>query len=177
MSFFNRLRLSAGVNAGIIILVGLMFLVNPVGSSRLIITMAGVALLLSGIGDIIHFATGNDYYDFVKGSLVMGIIKALLGYYAMSHTYALLSLFSTVVAIFVLVCGINSMENALRLRQGDVLGWQVNAVVAVLVIIYAVTLLLRPFGAAHAAMSLIGWVLLAVGVCDFFAVNRMSNLF
>lgn len=175
MSFFQNLRLSAAANPVLLMLAGLMFLINPVGSSTLILSIAGVAVFLSGASDLLRYFTSGGYSGFVHGSLLTGLVKAVLGLFLFTRPGALLSLFSYVVAVFVLVSGISSLENAMELRRFGARGWLVNAIVAVLVLLYGVSILLRPFGAASAALSLVGLVMLAEGVMDLLAVNRMGR--
>lgn len=177
MSFFEKIRINAAMNSILLIIVGLMFWINPVGSSSMIISIVGIAVVVSGISDLIRYFSARDYVGFGNSALVTGIIKLVLGCYTYTHTGTLISLFSYIISIFILVSGINSMENAMQLRRSNVRGWLVSAILAGLVIFYGIYMLFRPFGAASAAMSIVGIVLLVQGVTDLIAINRMKHIF
>lgn len=176
MNLFEKIRLSSGLNSILLLVAGIMLIRNPVGATKMIISVTGVIILLSGLTDVIRYFSARGY-SFMGGSMILGVVKAIMGIYMCSHTYSLIHFFSYVLGFFVLVCGINSLENALRLKYEDVPGWLFSIVMAALVVFASVMMMFRPFSAVSAAVKLAGVVLVVTGAADLYALYRMKQIF
>ncbi|MCC8104086.1 MAG: DUF308 domain-containing protein [Clostridiales bacterium] len=56
MELFKKIRVNMTVNAVLTIVIGILFVLNPGGTGSTIALIAGIAILLSGISDIIRYS-------------------------------------------------------------------------------------------------------------------------
>lgn len=175
MNLFEKIRLSSSLNSILLLVAGILLVRNPVGTTQMLLSVAGMVIIISGIFDITRYFSARGY-AFLGGSLLFGVMKVIMGLYLCSHTLMLVRFVSIVIGLFVLVCGINSLENALRLKYQDVPGWLFSVVMASVVVFVSVMMIFRPFSAVSATVKLAGWVLVVEGVADLIALWRMREI-
>lgn len=176
MKFFNKLRTNLIANAVLTILIGIFFIINPGGTGRLIAIAAGILILISGIVDIVRFLTAGTRDASSGGSLIIGIVKLVLGIIILTHTGAMLTLLIYLFAIYVLIGGIISLQGAIRLRQEQIAGWGAHMVLAVIIVAAAVFMLLFPFAVVNTAIMVSGIILVADGVIELATGARINRM-
>ncbi len=175
MEFLKQIRWNMGVNALLTIFIGILFIVNPGGTTALIATVAGIVILVMGIADVIRYFTSGGY-GFLYGSLSAGIIKGVLGLFILTHTAMVITLLSYLISIFIIISGVNSLEGAMQLRRGGVRGWGVNLALALAFIVIGILILIFPIDAASSMMVLVGVILVADGLSGLFTARRMRKI-
>ncbi len=175
MEFLKQIRWNMGVNTLLTILIGILFIVNPGGTTALIATVAGIVILVMGITDVTRYFTSGSY-GFLYGSLSAGIIKCVLGLFVLTHTATVITLLSYLISIFIIISGVNSLEGVVQLRRGGVRGWGVNLALALAFIAIGVLILIFPIDAASSMMVLVGVILVADGLSGMFIARRMRKI-
>ncbi|MCC8082187.1 MAG: DUF308 domain-containing protein [Lachnospiraceae bacterium] len=176
MEFFNKIKTNMILNAVLTILIGIFFIINPGGTGRLIGVAAGIVILISGIVDITRFLAAGTRDLYSNGSLIIGVVKLVIGIVILTHTGAFLSLPIYLFGIYVLIGGINSMSSAIRIRQAGIPGWAGHAVLAAAIIAAAVFMMLFPFAVVNTAIMVSGVILIAdgvIGLASGIRTNRM----
>lgn len=176
MEIFKRLRYRAILNAVLTIVIGLMFIINPYGVTSSIAVVAGIIILCNGIFDIAGYISTSGYGYLMRGGLLSGILKCILGIFIFTHTDAMVALFSYIFSFFIILNGINCLESAMQLKRAGIGGWGVNAALSILVIAAGTGVLFFPIGAASTAAVGIGVILVADGVNELFTVYRMKKI-
>lgn len=176
MEFMKKIRVNMTVNALLTIIIGILFIINPGGTGTVIAKVAGAAILIAGIADIIRYATAGGY-EFLSGSsLFGGIVKCVLGVFALTHTVAVLELLSYILSIFIIISGISCMESSMQLKRAQVAGWAVNAVLSAVILAAGVFMLFCPFEAVATAILIAGIILVADGLTELFTAYRMRKI-
>lgn len=176
MEFIKKLRISANLNAVLTILIGVLFCIDPYGSSSTIAVIAGAVILCNGLFDIGRYIKAGAYAYFLRSSLFTGILKCILGIFIFTHTGTMVTMFSYIFSIFIIANGITSLENAIQLARAEVSGWIVNLILAVLVIAAGAVMLFHPVGTAYTMAIYIGIILIADGVIELFTLYRMRKI-
>ncbi|MCD7842512.1 MAG: DUF308 domain-containing protein [Lachnospiraceae bacterium] len=176
MELFKKIRVNLTVNAVLTILIGVLFVLNPTGTGGTIALIAGIAILISGITDIIRYVSDREYGFLMSGSLFGGVLKCILGLFAVTHTGTIITLLSYILSVFVIIGGVNCLENATQLKRAEVSGWAVNMALSVAILIAGIFMLFFPFDAASTAITIVGIILIADGLNELFTAHRMRKI-
>lgn len=176
MEIIKKIRLNRMINAVITIIIGILFCVNPYGASNTIAVVSGIMILCSGVFDIVRYIMTGRYTYFLRGSLFTGVLKCILGLFILTHTSAMVALFTYIFSIFIIVNGVTCIEYAGQLARAGVTGWIVNMFLAVLITGAGIIMLFHPIGTAVTAAVFLGAVLIADGATEIFTIYRMKKI-
>ncbi|MCD8046807.1 MAG: DUF308 domain-containing protein [Clostridiales bacterium] len=156
------------------ILLGILFIVNPGGTGKVIAVIAGIVVLIAGITDIVRRLTGDGTASSMDGA-VGGIVKIIIGIFILTHVTTIIALLSYILGIVVLIGALRSLEHTLRLRrEGQPEGiWHI--ILAVLVALLGIFMLFAPHGTVNAAIFVVGILLVVYGVATFYLAYRESH--
>ncbi|MCD7736080.1 MAG: DUF308 domain-containing protein [Lachnospiraceae bacterium] len=176
MEFFKKMRMNMTVNAILTIFIGVLFVLNPGGTTGTIALIAGIAILVSGIVDIVRYVSDRGYEVFAGGSLFGGVIKCVLGVFMVTHTGTVITLLLYILSIFVIISGVNCLQSSTQLKRAGVSGWAFNMTLAVVILAAGIFMLFFPFDAASTAVMIVGVILIADGVTELFTSWRMKKI-
>ncbi|MCD8337548.1 MAG: DUF308 domain-containing protein [Lachnospiraceae bacterium] len=176
MELFKKIRVNLTLNAILTILVGILFVLNPGGTGSTIALIAGIAILLSGIGDIIRYISDREYGFLMSGSLFGGVIKCVLGLFAVTHTGTIITLLTYILSVFVIIGGVNCLESSTQLKRAGVSAWGVNMALSAVILAAGIFMLFFPFDAASTAIVIVGVILIADGLNELFTSWRLKKI-
>ncbi|MCD8395830.1 MAG: DUF308 domain-containing protein [Lachnospiraceae bacterium] len=176
MELFKKIRVNMTVNAVLTILIGILFVLNPGGTGSTIALIAGIAILVSGIGDIIRYISDREYGFLMSGSLFGGVIKCVLGLFAVTHTGTIITLLTYILSVFVIIGGVNCLESSLQLKKAHVSAWGLNMALSAVILAAGIFMLFFPFDAASTAIIIVGVILIADGLNELFTSWRMKKI-
>lgn len=133
------------------LLLGILFIVNPGGSGKVIAVIAGCVVLIAGIANFIRRLASDEAEQMANGSL-QGIIIVILGIFMLTHVSTIIALLSYIFGIILLVAGTRSLENTLRLRREGLEDRNWNILLAALVMLVGVFMLFVPHGTVNVAI-------------------------
>ncbi len=174
-SMSGILRVDLILNAIITIILGILFIVNPLGASESSAIIISVFLIFAGVADIVQFI-----YEHVKNypssaSMIGGLVKIALALFAVSHMGIVLTLFSLIISIFVIVCGVSCVEASLDMRRcGN--PWVLCLILAIIVIIGGILMLFEPFEALGMTFMFIGIALIFSGIAMIVMSSSLSKV-
>ncbi len=151
------------------IIAGVLLLINPVRFTTSIIMIAGVALLVMGLMEVVNYFRTAPGKGRPGRSLAMGLLYFLAGGFCLIRTEWFLITFpvlSVLYGVIVLVAGITKIQvmvDMLRVKNGK---WFWAAIDAVLSIICAIVILRNPFSSAVALWIFAGISLIVEGILD-----------
>jgi len=176
MELFKKIRVNMTVNAVLTILIGILFVLNPGGTGSTIALIAGIAILVSGIGDIIRYISDREYGFLMSGSLFGGVIKCVLGLFAVTHTGTIITLLTYILSVFVIIGGVNCLESSIQLKKAHVSAWGLNMALSAVILAAGIFMLFFPFDAASTAIIIVGVILIADGLNELFTSWRMKKI-
>ena len=161
-NIFREQRRSSIVMAVLTLVLGLLLVLAPNRSIRLLCTVLGAAMLVAGLIYLFTWlAKRRD--GFPAWFLIPGLILAALG------------LFS--VAAVLIFHGVIDLQGAVSLARLGIPNWWVDLVLAVLTVVLGGVVLLNPFGTMEAMTMLIGASLVYDGASDLYLIYRVSKAF
>ncbi|MCD8346360.1 MAG: DUF308 domain-containing protein [Lachnospiraceae bacterium] len=176
MELFKKIRVNMTVNAILTMLVGILFILNPAGTGETIALIAGIAILISGIVDIIRYVSDREYGFLISGSLFGGVIKCVLGLFAVTHTGTIITLLTYILSVFVIIGGVNCLESSRQLKRAGVSAWGINMVLSAVILAAGIFMLFFPFDAASTAIIVVGVILIADGLNELFTSWRLKKI-
>ena len=149
------------------ILCGVILVLKPDTASALLAAVAGWALIAVGVAALIAGFAG----DFGAGSVVTGAVLLLAGAWLHRNPLMIASVLGFVVGFLVLRQGIRAMKNVQYSKRNGGL-WIPGAVLAVVEALIGVRLMLSPLSISRLVLSIVGVVLIVIGVCNLVAHYR-----
>ena len=139
--------------------------------------IAGIILLCSGLSDIVRYFTDYRVMSLLaRSSLALGILKCVLGIFTFSHTEAVMTLFSYIFSLFIIVNGVSKIENAMMLSRAKVSGWAVNLILAILMVMAGFYMLFAPDVAVATVSFWVGIILIADGIMTIATMHRIKSV-
>ena len=164
------------VAAVLALLLGLLLVLAPNRSIRLLCTVLGAALLVTGLIYLFTWlAKRRD--GFPAWFLIPGLILAALGLWLLTSPGSVIVLIQFSVAAVLIFHGVIDLQGAVSLARLGIPNWWVDLVLAVLTVVLGGVVLLNPFGTMEAMTMLIGASLVYDGASDLYLIYRVSKAF
>ena len=175
-NIFREQRRSSIVMAVLTLLLGLLLVLAPNRSIRLLCTVLGAALLVTGLIYLFTWlAKRRD--GFPAWFLIPGLILAALGLWLLTSPGSVIVLIQFSVAAGLIFHGVIDLQGAVSLAQLGIPNWWVDLVLAALTVVLGGVVLLYPFGTMEAMTMLIGASLVYDGASDLYLIYRVSKAF
>lgn len=176
MKIVKKLKSAVGISAVITLVLGIVFLFRPIGALSTIARIVGTIVIISGLLDVLHSITEKRNRELNIGSVVVGVVKCVFGVFIIVDAAQILSLFSIIFSILIIIFGVNGITHALQLKYGNIPGWQGNLVVFAVVLAAGIVLLFDPFGTISITARVMGAVLIVNAVNELVTLHRLRNM-
>lgn len=176
MKLLKKLKSTVCISAVITLLLGIVFLFRPIGALSTIARIVGTIVIISGLLDVIHSLTEKQNRELNIGTVVVGVVKCVFGVFIIMDAAQILSLFSTIFSILIIIFGVNGITHALQLKYGDIPGWQGNLIVFAIVLAAGILLLFDPFGTISITARVMGVVLIVNAVNELVTLYRLRKM-
>ena len=165
------------VVAGLLVLVGAMFLIAPKTSTRIICYALGAGAAIWGIIRIVSYFAAEkggelvSSYGFVQGTALLAV-----GVIIIIKPSFLTDILTIVFGIIMLVDGILKIQYAMDLGRAKRGNWIWVLAVGILVVIVSIIILINPFkdNLAWVLMRILGISLIADGLLDIAVINYVG---
>ncbi len=176
MKILKKLKSTVCISAVITLVLGIVFLLRPIGALSTIARIVGTIVIISGLLDMFHSVTEKQNREFNIGSMVVGVVKCVFGVFIIVDAAQILSLFSIIFSILIIIFGVNGVTHALQLKYGNIPGWQGNLVVFLVVLAAGIVLLFDPFGTISITARVMGAVLIVNAVNEMVTLYRLRKM-
>jgi len=176
MKLLEKLKSTVCISAVITLVLGIVFLFRPIGALSTIARIVGTIVIISGLLDVIHSLTEKQNRELNIGTVVVGVVKCVFGVFIIMDAAQILSLFSTIFSILIIIFGVNGITHALQLKYGNIPGWQGNLVVFAIVLAAGIVLLFDPFGTISITARVMGVVLIVNAVNELVTLYRLRKM-
>lgn len=177
-NIFREQRRSSIVMAVLTLLLGLLLVLAPNRSIRLLCGLLGAALLLVGLSYVRSWAdVGRRQAGVPRWFLLPGLLLAALGLWLLTSPGSVIVLIQFSVAAVLIFHGVIDLQGAVSLARLGIPNWWVDLVLAVLTVVLGGVVLLNPFGTMEAMTMLIGASLVYDGASDLYLIYRVSKAF
>lgn len=171
---FRQIKLGFIVSSLVELLLGLVLLLAPNTSSRVLCTLVGMGVLVYGLFNVFSFVLerNNGSYTF---ELLIGIVASAFGLFSLINPGFLMSFLFLVLGLVVLVGSICSIRRALNLKSFGFHQWWMPMASACITFVIALTIIFYPALYGAMLMMVIGAMLVVEAVNDLFSIYRLSK--
>ena len=161
----------------LMILLGIMFCINPIGSSKLAIDLMSVFFLMIGVIDIYsHFKYRALDTIFNRNGALIGILEVIIAIFAFTQKAMTAIVFSYMFSLFILFTGIEMCEYSLTMKKMGISDWLMFMIFSIIFIIDALMMIFSPVGLAFETLTM--WIsisLIFAGTSLFVGAMRFKK--
>jgi len=165
--------LRQNVNAIILCIIeavaGVLLLIHPVGFTTTVIIVAGVALMLDGVLNVINYFRTSPAEAAAGQILTRGLIYILAGAFCTFYSEWFLVTFPVVTVLYgvaVLVGGMGKVQLAMDMHRMGNSKWWWGLIGAAISIVCAIVIINNPFSSTVAVWMFTGISLIAEAIVD-----------
>lgn len=151
------------------VVVGILLLVNPLSFTNSVIIVAGVALIVSGLLNVIRYFRSTSE-EAAEGQLLMrGLVLLLAGGFCTWYPQWFILTFPVITILYgvaILLAGLGKVQMAMDMLRAKNTKWWWGAISAAVSIICAIVIIKNPFSSTVAIWWFAGISLIAEGIFD-----------
>ena len=172
-NMYNRMIWYSIGTALITIITGIVLLLVPELSGKVLGIIVGIIFLIEGINSIYKYfhREGAKLYNL---NLVFGVIYAVLGVVIILVPSSVVEFITVCLGIYMIVNGASKVNYALWLKRGNEDSWLITLATGILVAIVGVLVIFNPF-ASLTLTKLAGAFLIITGILDFMDTILFKN--
>lgn len=157
----------------ITIITGIVLLLVPELSGKVLGIIVGIIFLIEGINSIYKYfhREGAKLYNL---NLVFGVTYAVLGVVIILVPSSVVEFITVCLGIYMIVNGASKVNYALWLKRGNEDSWLITLATGILVAIVGVLVIFNPF-ASLTLTKLAGAFLIITGILDFMDTILFKN--
>lgn len=171
----RRMKSNVVVSSILCLVLGLVLLLWPGLTMRIVCTTVGAVLIVSGVVRMIAYFTARDGSMYSQLNLVFGIILAAVGVWIVMSPEKVLALIPIIMGIIIALHGLHNIRQAILLSRDKYNNWWVALLLGILTVGFGVLLVCRPFAAVDTMVMLIGIFLIYDGLSSIWIVTRISK--
>lgn len=152
---------------------GILLLLHPVGFTSTVIIVAGTALMLNGLLNIINYFKTKPAEAAVGQLLMRGLVYILAGAFCAFNSGWFLLTFPVITVLYgaaVLVGGMGKIQAAMDMRRMENKKWWWALISAVISIVCAIVIINNPFSSTMAIWLFTGISLIVEAIVDVVAL-------
>lgn len=111
----KRIKTNVMVSAFICMTLGIILVVWPGLSVKVVCMAIGVVLVINGISRLMNFIFGRDGSVFSQMNLIMGIIITVIGGWILFQPGTIIAMIPILVGIIIVIHGINNLQQTVSL--------------------------------------------------------------
>lgn len=172
-SLLKKIKTNAVISSVLCVILGLVLVLWPGMSMRIVCTAVGVVLILSGVMRMIAYFTARDGSLFSQANLIFGIVLAVVGVWIVMKPDKVMAVIPIIVGIVIVIHGLQNLQQAFGLLRDKYEKWWVALLLGVFTVGFGALLICRPFAAIDTVVMLIGCFLIYDGFSNVWIVSRV----
>lgn len=169
----KKIKTNVVISSLLCVILGLVLVIRPGLSMRIVCTAVGVVLIVAGATRMIDYFTDRDGSMYAQINLVFGIVLAVVGVWIVVKPDTVLAIIPIIVGIVIVIHGLHNIKQAMELWRDKYDKWWIACIMGVLTVGLGVLLICRPFAAIDTVVMLIGFFLIYDGLSNIWIVSRV----
>lgn len=169
---WKQIRKDIMITAILCVILGVMIMVWPTQTTKLLCWILAGILILMGLSRIIAYFNDRMAGQF---GLAAGIVLFVLGAWILIRPLNFAKIFPIVIGVLLLMHGVEDLKMSIEAKAGGDSIWWTLLFVAAVNMLLGLLLIWRAFAAVQIAMMLMGAALVYDGITDLFAVYRVAK--
>ena len=164
-NMYNRMIAYSIVTALATVIVGIVLLLLPEATNKVVGVASGIIFLLAGINSIYKYfhRDGAKIYSL---NLIFGVLYAILGVVIILYPFTVVEFVTVCLGLYMIINGASKINYALWLKRGTEDSWLITLATGILVIVVGILVIFNPF-ASLTLTKLVGAFLIITGILDF----------
>ena len=171
----RSVKLNASLAALAYLILGIVLLLLPNTSKRVLCTVVGVGVTAYGLFSILGFLLDRDTDGF-SVELIIGVAALAFGVFSLLNSSFLMDFLIISLGLVIAVSSVSSIKRAMNLRILGYRYWWVSLAVAIVTLVVALTFVFCPGVYGDLLMRIIGAMLIVESVGDLLTIHRLSRL-
>ena len=169
------IRLNASLATLAYLILGVVLLLLPNTSKRVLCTLVGVGVTAYGLFSILGFLLDRET-DALSVELVIGVAALAFGLFSLLNSSFLMDFLIISLGLVIAVSSVSSIKRALNLKSFGYSYWWVSLAVAVVTLVVALTFVFCPGVYGDLLMRIIGSILIVESIGDLLTIHHLSKL-
>lgn len=174
--FLKGLKANYTVSAGLCMALGLVLLIWPGTTTRLVCMLLGSVLLAYGGFQTVVCLINKEKTFFSQGMLIFGIVVAVVGLWILLRPEMIIMAVPLIIGVLIIIHGVHNVIQAVELQKEAYDKWWLALFFGILTVIFGGLLVYNPFEAAEAAIRIIGISLIYDGASDMWILSRVFKV-
>lgn len=178
--FFEKYKLSFDPLTIANIVLGIVLIINPEFSTRLICIILGFICLIGGIFSIYKYFAAKKFGYKSKFDTVQAIVGIILSFVFLFCPDFVATLFPIIIGILIIMQSISKIRLAMFQKNAGAKKWTLALTLNIIGLILGICLVFNPFSAFLSIIRMMGIVLLINGISrlftDFFFAREMDKI-
>lgn len=166
----------APVSSALIAIFGLVLLLMPSLTNKIVVYGIGIVLLVYGAGRIFRYVQRDAAAGMSDHDLSIGLICAVCGLFMLLHSSVIISILPFLFGLFLIFGAARSIQTAFDVRRFHGLHWSFHLFIGFCFGIAGIKAIRNPFGTAKMLTRFVGGCMLILGIYLFFANRKVSQL-
>lgn len=160
----------------VIIILALFLIFNPGLSINIAMITVGLLLAFYGIVQTASYFSHSKEIQFFNFQLVIGMVCLLAGLVFIFNPTFINSILPLVIGVWIVIKSITSLQLALNIKNTGYNNWQMMLLLSILTFILGIVIVLNPFQAMEAVVSICGGFLLVSELINIFETVYMMRM-
>lgn len=173
--FLKEIRQSVVIYGCLSIILGVVLVLYPQLSTKLICIVFGAILVLCAVFHLVSYLRHKDETTFINFNLIAAVITGVMGIWIIVKPEMVVLIIPVIFGIVLIIHGISDLKQAIELKKRFYDYWWAALIIAILNILLGAVLLTDPFRAAVISVRVIGLCLIYDGVSDLWIVSRVAK--
>ena len=170
MEYIKILKERFSLSSVATLLIGLLLVIYPGFTGKVICYLIAAALIAKGAGSIMARYRNKSLPPPVVFELMGGISTIFIGLFVALRSEMLISIIPFVVGMFLLVSSVTSLQKAFELKRMNYSGWNHGLIFTLIKLALALIIVMNPFGTAMTLTRFIGGGLVYDGATGLVTV-------
>lgn len=171
----KSIKLNASLAALAYLVIGVILLLLPNTSKRVLCTVVGLGVTVYGVFSLLGFLLdrGSDGFSV---ELIVGVAALAFGLFSLLNPGFLMDFLIISLGLIIAVSSVSSIKRAMNLRVFAYRYWWISLCVAIVTLVVALTFVFCPDVYGDLLMRIIGAMLIVESVGDLLTIHRLSRL-
>lgn len=174
--FLKGLKANYTISAGLCTLLGLVLLIWPGTTMRIVCTLLGGMLLIYGLVQMILYLINKERTMLSQGMMVFGIVIAVIGIWILTSPEMIIMAVPVIVGVLIAIHGVHNVVQAIALKKDSYDRWWLAFLFGALTVVLGGILVYNPFEVAETVVRFIGIFLIYDGVSDIWILSRVFKV-
>ncbi len=174
--FLKGLKANYTISAGLCTLLGLVLLIWPGTTMRIVCTLLGGMLLIYGLVQMVLYLINKERTMLSQGMMVFGIVLAVIGIWILTSPEMIIMAVPVIVGVLIVIHGVHNVVQAIALKKDSYDRWWLAFLFGALTVVLGGILVYNPFEVAETVVRFIGIFLIYDGVSDIWILSRVFKV-